>query len=70
MNTIIHTLQSFMFRCRGKESTEGITQNLRNCSTTSGRVNMADETSIQQSNPLSRKLNKILETRLDNDKVS
>ena len=31
---------------------------------------MADESSIQQSNPLSRKLNKILETRLDNDKVS
>ncbi|CAB3977772.1 conserved oligomeric Golgi complex subunit 6-like, partial [Paramuricea clavata] len=29
---------------------------------------MADEISIQQSNPLSRKLNKILEMRLDNDK--
>lgn len=31
--------------------------------------NMAEGSESQPNNPLSRKLNKILETRLDNDKV-
>lgn len=32
-------------------------------------IKMADEQASQTSNPLSRKLNKILEMRFDNDKV-
>lgn len=37
---------------------------------TTGLGNGAGGTSAQPSNPLSRKLHKILETRLDNDKVT
>ena len=46
------------------------TKLLRIRKATSKNFKMADGTEIQQNNPLSRKLNKILETRVDNDKVA
>lgn len=39
------------------------------CSCAQPRRKMAESGETQANNPLSRKLNKILETRLDNDKV-